>query len=249
MRAPHRGASQCATMITVITPTVRHEGLLLVAKALKRQTFKSWEWIIISPTEPKLDYPISYTWMQDPPKEPGDVWSLNKAYNAALKAAKGELIVSWQDWTYARGEALQKFWTHYQLDKKKIVSGVGNKYSDETFSVVTWQDPRKRDDQGSFYPCYFNDIEFNFCAIPAKAFLDVGGFDEKLDKHFGMDGFSVLDRLNIAGGWDFHLDQSNETFSLEHGRLPDWEEKNAIHGPYNERRKDYEQNPKLEYLR
>lgn len=236
-------------MITVITPTVRHDGLELVAKALKRQNHKDFEWIIVSPNEVRLDFPINYTWMQDPPKEPGDVWTLNKAYNNAIRAAQGELIVSWQDFTYARGDALEKFWNHYAHDRKKVVSGVGNKYSDETWTVTTWQDPRERSDQGSFYACFFNDIEFNFAAIPREAFFAIGGFDEWLDKHFGMDGLSVVDRLNILGGWDFHLDQTNKSFSLEHGRPENWEEKNAIHGPYDERRETYLENPVLPYLK
>lgn len=40
-----------------------------------------------------------------------------------------------------------------------------------------------------------------------------------------MDGISIVDRLNLIGGYEFKLDQTNKSYSLEHGRLPDWEEK------------------------
>ena len=125
---------------------------------------------------------------------------------------------------------------------------MGNKYSDDKWIVKTWQDPRQRSDQGTFYPCFFNDIEGNFCAVPRKAFYDVGGFDESLDEKAGMDFYSVMDRLNLIGDWDFHLDQTNESFSLEHGRLSDdWDDKNwlPIYSSVHER---YVVNPRLNYL-
>lgn len=223
--------------ITVITPTIRKEGLYLVQKALKRQTFKNFEHIIIS----RLGEPEWYDGKY--------AWTLNREYNRAISVAKGELIVSWQDYTYAKPDALDKFWSHYENDKKTIVSGVGNKYQDETWTVATWQDPRKRSDQGSYYPCYFSDIEANFASIPRDALYDVGGFDEAMDERYGMDAYSVLDRLNILGGWEFYLDQTNETFSLEHGRPNRWDELNWIGDTYNAHREQYLEKPKLEYLK
>lgn len=246
-------------MISVITPTGRDPSARdLVAKALKRQTFRDFEWIIVSPSfNPDNDgsWPAGATRSQspvvelaDPPKADGDVWSLNKAYNKAIKAAKGQLIVSWQDFTYSDPTTLERFWFHYQNEPNTLISAVGNKYADDSFTVVTWKDPRERSDQGAFYPCYFNDIEWNLCAVPKAALEAVGGFDEELDRFFGMDGYSVLDRLNMLGGWDFKLDQTIKSYSLEHGRPERWEELNAIHGPYEERRKSYLANPSLGYL-
>ncbi|MCB1712604.1 MAG: hypothetical protein KDH96_09085, partial [Candidatus Riesia sp.] len=181
-------------------------------------------------------------------KKKGDVWTLNKAYNLAIRGSGGELIVSWQDFTYARPDTLERFWRHYEREPKTLIGAVGNKYSDPSWSVMTWKDPRERDDQGSFYPCYFTDIEWNLCSVPKQALLDVGGFDENLDKYFGMDGYSVNERINLTGSYDFKLDQTIKTFSLEHGRPKKWEEKNAIHGPYNLIRKDYLVNHKLPFL-
>lgn len=235
------------TKITVITPTIRPEGLHLVNKALKRQTLIDFEWIIISPLTFTLPSECD-VFVKEPEKEPGDVWTLNKAYNKALGQAKGDLIVSWQDWTYTEPQTLDKFWYHFTQEPKTVVTAVGNKYADDTWTVETWRDPRMRNDQGSFYPCFFNDIEFNLAGIPRGAFFAVGGFDEELDKWYGMDGYSVVDRLNIIGGYDFKIDQTIKSYSLEHGRVSDWEEKNALHGPYDTRRKDYLANAKLTYL-
>jgi hypothetical protein len=222
------------TKISVITPTVREEGLYLVEKALKRQSFRDFEWII--------EKPIGKT-----PKN--CVWTLNRDYNRAIKKAQGELIVSWQDYTFAKPDALEKYWYYYEKEPKTIISGVGNKYQDDHWTVKTWQDPRERDDQGTYYECFFNDIEGNFCSISKTAFYDIGGFDESLDRYYGMDFFSVLDRLNMVGGWNFKLDQSNKSFSLEHGRLnSQWDALNWLGDRYNKKRLEYIDNPVLPYL-
>lgn len=219
--------------ISVITCTARgKDGLSLVEKALKRQSFTGFEWIIQNKSEP-LD---------------GCVWSLNRDYNTAIKRCKGDIIVSWQDYTYACPDTLERFYNHWVSNNHILVSAVGNKYLDDTFMVETWRDPRIRRDNGTFYPCYFNDIEFNLCMIPKDAIYSVGGFDEELDMFYGMDGYSVVDRLNMIGQYDFYLDQSIQSYSLEHGRPDQWEEKNAIHGPYNMRRVTYQNNPVLSYL-
>lgn len=233
-------------MITVITPTVRPEGLKLVEKALRRQSFTDFEWIVVSPQKPTNI--VNFVWVKDPGKNEGDYWSVYKSYNAGLRVAKGELIISVQDYTFFEPDALEKFWFYYQKEPKTLVSGVGGKYSDDTWTTKTWADPRERNDQTTFYPCYFNDIEWNFCSVPKKAIYAVGGFDESLDKYSSLCGLDVLARLHIIGGWDFKLDQTNKTYSLEHGRLPDWEETLPFNGPWQQKLVEYKEKPVLDYL-
>lgn len=238
--------------ISVITPTIRPEGLQLVRRALSQQTFRNCEWLIGSPFEPKeMDNPPCPTvWVKDDFK--GGLWSLNRIYNRLVSRANGQLLVSWQDFTWGRPDTLERFWYCYELEPKTLVSGVGNKYEDETWVVKTWQDPRERDDQGSFYPCDFADIEWNFCAVPKEALYAIGGFDEGADfEYLGMDGYGVNERLWDLGGWDFKLNQRIKSFSLGHGRVKDWEKLNGIHGKYIERRerlKTLGQWPKMAYL-
>lgn len=222
-------------MISVITPTVRgREAIRLVEKALDRQSFQDFEWIVAEPQGKK------------PPEL---CWTLNRDYNRAIKRAKGDLIVSWQDYTFANPDTLEKFWFHFTQEPKTLVTAVGNKYANDKWIVETWRDPRMRSDQGTYYPCYFNDIEFNLCSVPKQAFYDIGGFDEELDKYFGMDGYSVVDRLNLLRGYEFKIDQTIRSYSLEHSRPDKWEELNALHGPYDTRREAYLANPKLDYLK
>ena len=219
--------------ISVITPTVRDAGLAMVEKALKRQTFRDFEWIVVRPEGKK-------------PK--GLYWTLYRDYNRGVRQSKGELIVSWQDYTHTSPDTLERLWFHYQNEPKTLVGVVGNKYSDDTWRVKTWQDPRENDKFGSFYPCYFNDIEWNLCGVPRKAIYAVGGFDEYLDKYSSLCGLDILTRLNILGGWDFKLDQSIKSFSTEHGRLPDWEKNSPFHGVWVKRMEYYQKHPVLDCL-
>lgn len=219
----------------------------MVQKALRQQTFTDFEWVIGSPSDPTTKIPHVY--VQDPPKKEGDYWTIYKCYNAMVSKAKGELLISWQDFTYAKPDTLERLWGHYVDEPKTLVSVVGNKYADDTWVVKTWQDPRENTTHGSFYPCYFNDIEWNLCAVPKAAIYSVGGFDEDLDKYSSLCGLDILARLNFQGGWDFKLDQSIKTYSTEHGRLPQWDENSPFNGVWANKLSEYKVCPVLSYLR
>ena len=234
--------------ISVLTPTVRLDGLKLVETALENQDLQSFEWIIGSKEKPE-NIDIPFIWIED--TFDGGAWSLNRMYNKMIKEAKSPLLVSWQDYTYAKADTLQRFLTHYEQDQKMLIGAVGNKYKTvyPEIGAMVWKDPRERDDQGGYYKTGFENIEWNLCSCPKKALYDIGGFDEALDDYFGMDGYSVNERISFLDKYDFALDQSIKSFSIPHGRPDQWEEKGAIHGPYKERQKYYLQNsPILPYL-
>jgi hypothetical protein len=233
--------------ISVITPTIRPKGLSLVKKALSRQSMTDFEWLIGSPFN-ALKYG---QWVEDDFK--GGKWTLNRIYNRLISRANGELLVSWQDYTFADPDALEKFWFHYQNEPKTLVSGIGGKYTDPNFLVSVWEDPRKNDKHGSYYPCYWTDIEWNFCSCPKQAIYDIGGFDEGADfEYLGMDGYGVNERLNDLGGYDFKLDQTNQSYSLVHSRVGNWDKDNGLNGPYNRRKEELKKNHqwlKMNYLK
>lgn len=238
--------------ISILTPTIRHEGLILVEKALKRQTISPnyFEWVIGSPTEP-TNLTLPYVWVKDPKKLKNDYWTIYKSYNQMLRQAKGTLITTFQDYTYTKPDTLERFWNHYLAEPKTIVGAVGNKYTDDTWTVMSWKDPREHNNygEGAYYQCNYNDIELNLSSFPRQSFFDVGGFDESLDAYSSACGIDVLARLNLVGGWDFKLDQSLKSFSLEHGRLPNWEENNPFNnGVWIEKLKQYQNQPVLNYL-
>lgn len=233
-------------MISIITPSVRKPGLDVVLLALKRQTYKDWEWLIGSPFDPEIK---EARWVVDDFE--GLTWTFNRISNKLLKEAQGDLIVSWQDYTFADPDALEKFANHYELDKTALVSGVGNKYTSvyPQLGEQVWSDPRINNKYGSFYECYPADWEANFAMAPKQAFYDIGGYDEYLDNHFSMDNISVVDRIDDLNKYKFCLDQTIRSYSLVHGRPKDWDAKHAMHGAYNERKKYLkDNNVKLDYL-
>lgn len=226
---------------------MRPEGLSQVRRSLSKQTFKDFEWIVISPLD--IHEPEADKVLKDPPKKEGDYWTFNKAINEAVRNAEGDLVVSVQDFTEFNPRGLEKFWFYFANGyDKALVSGVGDKYDEDCQKV--WLDPRRTTQYGTFYECYPNDIEFNYCSVPKKAFYDVGGMDEWLDKFAGMDHISLQERLNDIG-YKFYLDQTNESYSGVHGRLPEWDKRHAMHGHYHKRKQDLVESgewPVLSYL-
>lgn len=218
--------------ISILTPCVRPEGLEIVKKALDNQKFRNFEWLIGSKFNPNIG-----KWISDDFSD--GFWSLNRIYTKMIKEAKGELIVSWQDFTWADEKTLDKFWYCYELEPNTLVSAVGDKYTDETWQNKTWTDPRKRKDLGNFYPCYPSDIEWNLNSCPKEALDKIGYFDDEMDFiGLGMDGYGVNERIDTLGGYDFKLNQSIESFSIGHGRSDNWEKDNLIHGGYIKRKKE-----------
>ena len=209
-------------MVSVISASNRPERLDITQKCLARQHGVDYEWIVVCPVIPK----VSANWVKDPPKAEGDVYALNKAMNAGLKVAKGELIVRIDDSIWFPPDALEKFWFWYTQNNKVCVSGVGDQY-DQLDDVgkpthKVWLDPRKTDKYGTFYECNPEDWEGNFGSIPRDLIEEIGGWDEQMDRYYAWDNVAVAYRLQTIGA-QFYLDQTNESFSFQHGRSDNWD--------------------------
>src|SRR5258708_20814613 len=106
--------------ITVVTPSIRPEGLAITQKCLSEQTFKDFEWCV------EIGIP-----------EQGH--DLNKSYNRMLKRAKGELIVSLQDYIRVGRDYLQKMWDmHIEKPNAFITAPVGKVQNLEFTPPATW---------------------------------------------------------------------------------------------------------------
>jgi hypothetical protein len=211
--------------ISVITPSVRKDGLEMVRKTLRRQDFDDYEWIVVSPFE----YNGCDVWLKDPPMRAGDFWNLCKAWNKAYANARGELVVNIQDLIWTPPDTLSRFWEHYLAAPKTLVTAVGHQYCDtdpngKPINLV-WTDPRVNPDRGSFFEVDPNQMEMAVCSIPTKALWDCGGIDEEYDTGPGVQEKEMCFRLKELG-YKFFQDQSIEYRAFQHGRLtPDWDEK------------------------
>ena len=120
--------------ISVLTPTIRPEGLKMVARCLRRQDFIDWEWIIVIPKKMEIEvenaligYPQPLV-LIEPPKRPSDFYNLNKAWNLAYNKAEGELIVDIVDYIWFPPDTLTRLWNHYQANPKGLISAIGHQY-------------------------------------------------------------------------------------------------------------------------
>ena len=228
--------------ITIVTPSVRLEGLEMVMRCLKRQTFKAFEWLIVSPfsvveLDRELDH-FDYTHIEEPSKNEGDYYNLNKAWNETFRQARGDLVVSIVDLLWFPSDVLERLWIHYTQNPKVCISTVGNQYEvveNGKPELIVWGDPRMRKDFGTFYEISPNDMELCLASIPRQAILDVGGVDEEYDKYAALSEKELCYRIEKLG-YKFYIDQSIEYRAMKHSRLTkEWDERYFAGWTYHEK--------------
>lgn len=255
--------------ISILTPSVRPTALLLNAHALANQTEKEWEWLICGPEENRQEVDkvigktVAYQYLGNLPLKKEMFWDLNYSYNRLFKKASGEVVVSLQDSIWIPSDTLEKMiLTLKFLPGKKIISGISDQYERlNKFGkpeVKIWSDPRRTDKYGGLYPAYYNDIEWNLCAMDKDIIFDIGGFDEEMDfRCRGVDAIQVMERL-AEFGVETYLSQEIESYTLRHGREVYGGEEawNASHGlfngKYDERKRELIKSgkwPILDYLK
>lgn len=224
--------------ISVLTPSIRPEGLDIAYKCLKGQDFDpaEFEWIIVGNqavvdyanqnyTDGSHKFPIRVFLERE--KRDGDFYNLTKSFNDVFKNSEGELGVMLTDMTWITPDTLSRFWDHYQTNAYSCVGGIGHQYETVEMNkpqIMVWRDPRARMDFGSFYEIQPIDFEMCLASIPVKAWKDAGGFDEDFDQVAALGEKDLAIRMDKLG-YKFFLDQSMEYRAVKHPRLsPKWEE-------------------------
>lgn len=175
--------------ISVITTSIRPMGLEIVRESLLKQEFKDFEWLV----------DINWNGKHD----------LNAAYNRCIRRAKGELIVSWQDFIKAPSGTLQRFWNEYQGDTKTFYTCPVGKTNNWVDVKYDWRETRQSSDIS------YDHCEFDMGAFPTKAMYEIGGFDEELDTLWSMDNISVCKRAEMKG-YKFKNLKDLKTIALDH---------------------------------
>lgn len=176
--------------ITVCTPSIRPEGLALTQASLQSQTFQDFEWLVEIGLPPAHD--------------------LNAAYNRMLRRAKGELVVSLQDFIRLEKDGLQKFWDAYQEFPDTFFTAPVGKTLDWTEIKWDWRD--------SDAVMEWNRWEIDWGAAPLKALKAIGGFDEALDEYWSSDNVSVAHRANL-NGYKFMNLRENKAVAFDHDEV------------------------------
>lgn len=177
--------------ITVVTPTIRPEGLSFVENSLKKQTMANdIEWCFEINTTDKVDF--------------------NQAMNRMLKRAKGELIVSLQDYIMIPPDAIEKLWDFYVENPNTFVTCPVGKTMDYKDITYDWREHRKG-------TCEWQEWEIDFGSASLKALKDIGGFDESLDEYWGFDNCIVGKKAQIKG-YTFACLPENKSIAYDHNK-------------------------------
>lgn len=212
--------------ISVLTPTLRPEGLEILQKCLKEQTFQDFEWLV----------EINYSGKHD----------LNQAWNSMLKRAKGELIVFYEDYTKINPDGLQKFWEAYKNHPDTMFTAPLGKTKHKQFlhedTELKWDWRLYRLGEIKYDEC-----EMDWGASPIKILKEIGGFDERLDQFWSLDNVSVCKRADMLGYKFRNINNLAVAYDhdafIEHPFRKDY--KPALSNMIMD---DYKENPKLDYL-
>lgn len=187
--------------ISVITPSIRPSGLAVVFEALKAQKFTDFEWL------PRLSLP-------------GHEPDLCYQMNAALREAKGELIVFLQDWIRISPDGLGMMWNKFMEDPKSCWTAPVGK-------VVSMTEMNDKGVKWDWRPHWkhrenipFDHWEIDWGSMPREALADArlkSGqfFDEQYDSGFGWENVDLAYRLERRG-WKFKVDPDNKAIAFDH---------------------------------
>lgn len=161
--------------ITVITTSIRPHGLAITQECLKRQTFQDFEWLVELGTGLQHD--------------------LNASYNRALRRAKGELVISLQDYIKIPDDGLEKFWNAYQENKNMFFTAPVGKCATEEYEnpKYDWRNFRLNEEIN------YSECEMDWGAFPLSIAKEIGGFDEALDAYWSSDNVNFCYRAKLHG--------------------------------------------------
>lgn len=186
--------------ISVITPTIRPEGLKQLQECLQGQTFKDFEWLV----EVGL---------------PDNGHDLNAAFNRMIKRAKGELIVFYEDYTTIKPDGLERFWKAYQeFPDTCFTSPLAKVVKFGDTPHWDWRAHKQNEEQIDYTDCRWDTCELDWGAIPRKVLIEIGGFDEELDQFWSCDNVNVGCRADLAG-YKFKCVFTNPAIAIDHDAI------------------------------
>lgn len=176
---------------SILTPSIRPKGLAITQSSLKEQTLQDFEWLV------ELGIP-----------DRGH--DLNASYNRMLRRAKGEIIISLQDYIRIPKDGLERFYkAHKQNPDTFFTAPVGK--------VLDWKDKPEFDWREHTNECDWRRWEIDWGSAPLKALKKIGGFDEELDGHWSSDNVNVAFRADLAG-YQFKCLSDNKAIAIDHDK-------------------------------
>src|SRR3990167_1579331 len=110
--------------ITVLTATCR-KIMVEQIKALKEQTFKDFEWVIVDDLYHQKIESQDFELHSFPPAKITSYPSIASAQNDGLVHSRGELIYFMNDYVLPHPDCLRRHWELYRKYKNIMLSGKG----------------------------------------------------------------------------------------------------------------------------
>lgn len=203
--------------ISVITPTIRPEGLRVVQQSLERQTLQDFEWLVEVGV-------------------PGRGHDLNAAFNRMLRRAKGELAVFYQDYIKIMDQGLERFWSAYQDRPRTFFTAPVGKVNDlEYTDQAKWDWRAFHPSKDVYEQCKWDGWEIDWACAPIAALKEIGGFDEELDQYWSCDNVNTGFRAELAG-YEFKNLFSNPALAYDHDAFMEHPFRKKFNGSFNNMR-------------
>ena len=210
--------------ISVLTPSIRPEGLEITKKCLGEQTFTDFEWLVEIGLGTKHDF--------------------NVAMNKMIKRSKGEILVILQDFIKVDKDYLKRFHEAYTAKNNLFLSSPVGKVKNLDFTGEPNWDWRKTSDEKPTWQMW----EIDSGACPREAMFKIGGFDEELDNYWSCDNVNVGYRAFLAG-YDFGVLKENLAIAYDHDAFIPHPFRRNYHANFNnERMKLFERGLKVNFL-
>lgn len=177
-------------LVSVLTVTRRKGWEELAQTCLNNQTFRDFEWIVVSEQE------VDVAYIPAPPKTRKS--NLSASNNVGLKACKGEYVVFYQDFIDLPNDCLQRLVDN--VDATTFVTTL-------TINADGSQDQRGTNG-GPVVKCYPEQWEENVAIAPMGIIKYLGGYDEEYDNGWAWNNCNLAARAAMLG-CSFLMDQSN----------------------------------------
>jgi hypothetical protein len=207
--------------LSIVTPTIRPSGLVMVWECLKTQTRQDWEWLIGAPAEMHaeirhlLPADSRIRLVAEPPKNPGDLYALNKTWNVLVSETRCESVVFLVDWIWFPEDTIARLVAH-----PGGVTGIGHHYREiiNGKPEVRWSNDIRAGGSTNIL-----DMELACAKLPRSFVLGVGGFDEQYDRVAGLSEKDLCARIHKIG-CELVLDTTIEYRNWTHPKeWPDWD--------------------------
>ena len=226
-------------MIDVMTPTIRHEGIKIVAKCLERQTFQDFRWIVVD-----HDYDLNWYYENIPkslwgktvylkPKVqiPERKYKLWNTRNTAYQFLERPLVVEIQDYHWFRSDTLIRFLNMFRSDPNSIVSDYYKIVTFKNYDMAMESDDIEDSDveiidattrsvfQGLGFKTAlnmtYNLYEMNVSSIPLVLLRELTPADEEMDNGYLSDT-QYLSIPAMLKNYTILIDGDAKVYSFEH---------------------------------